>query len=95
MPDPVTDGHYKTFSHCYRTETSEKHMPSLIVSNRKGHGIPFNPVSQQKKNTGIMLTCYHCETPRLVYCKKKVLPHVLKKLKKETNGLLFHMQNNN
>ena len=49
MPDPVTDGHYKTFSHCYRTETSEKHMPSLIVSNRKGHGIPFNPVSQQKK----------------------------------------------
>ena len=78
MPDPVNDRHYKTFSHCYRTETSEKHMPSLIVSNRKGHGIPFNPVSQHVKNTGIMLTCYQCETPRLVYCKK-VLPHILKK----------------
>ena len=49
MPDPVNDGQYKKFSDYYRTETSERHMPSLIVSNRKGHGIPFNPVSQHVK----------------------------------------------
>ena len=89
MPDPVNDGHYKKFSDCYGTETSEKHMPSLIVSTQKGHGIPFNPVSQHVKNTGIMLTCYQRKRPRLVYYKKKVLPHIMKKFKKETNDLLF------
>ena len=60
-----------------------------VKSNRKGHGIPFNPVSQHVKNTGITLTCYQCERPRLVYCKKKVLQHIVKKFKKETNDLLF------
>ena len=80
MPDPVNDGHYKKFSDRYRTETSERHMPSLIVSNRKGHGIPFNPVLQHVKISGIMLTRYQCERPKLVYCKKKVLPHIVKKI---------------
>ena len=89
MPDPVNDRHYKKFSNCYGTETSEKHMPNLSGSNRKVHGIPFNPVSQHVKNTGIMLTCYQCERPSLVYCKKKVLTHIAKKFKKETNDLLF------
>ena len=89
MPDPVNDRHYKKFSDYYGTETSEKYMPNFIVSNQKGHGIPFNPVSQLVKNTGIMLTCYQCERPRLAYCKKNVLPHIVKKFKMETNDLLF------
>ena len=80
IPDTVNDWHYKKFSDCYRTETSEKHMPSVIVSNRKGHGIPFNPVLQHVKISGIMLTGYQCERPKLAYCKKKVLPHIVKKI---------------
>ena len=88
MPDLVNDRQYKKFSDYYRTETSEKYMPSLIVSNQKGHGIPFNPVSHAK-NTGITLTCYQCERPRLIYCKQKVLPHIVKKFKIEMNDLLF------
>ena len=64
-------------------------MPSLTISSRKGHGIPFNPVLQHVKNTGLTLTCYQCERPRVIYSKKKVLPSIIKKFKRETNDLLF------
>ena len=61
MPDPSNEGHYLKFPDAYGKQTDESHMPSNALSTRKGHGIPFNPVLQHIKNTGITIKCYQCK----------------------------------
>lgn len=88
MPDSNNEGHYLQFTDVYGTQTSEEHLPSLQVSSR-GHRIPFNPLIQHAKNTGITVSCVECNKPRLVYARKKVPTNIIKQFKHEISELWF------
>ena len=90
VPDPVNDRHYKKFSDCYGTKTSEKHMSSLIVSNWKGHGIPFNLVSQHWNYANLLSVR---KTKTCLLQKEGFTTH--EKIWKVNKWSPFHMQNNN
>ena len=73
MPDETNEGHYKPFAVVYGSETTDEHVPSTNENLRKNHGIPFSPVVQHAKNTGITISCAFCGKPRVVYSKQKSL----------------------
>ena len=58
----------------YRTQTTEKDLPSLKEKESKGHKMPFNPSQQSAKNTGVLLLCCNCIRPRLLHSKLKLKP---------------------
>lgn len=65
LPDPTPgmDNHYQPFSHVFKTETTEKHRPSLSKPKprSKEKSLPFYPSVQHVKNASIMLLCDECE----------------------------------
>ena len=90
MPDETNEGqyiNYKPFAVVYGSETTEKHVPSMNEILRKSHGIPFSPVVQHAKNTGITISCASCGKPRVVYSKQKLLNK--RKFKNKTCDLIF------
>ena len=93
LPDPepseINEGHYKTFDEIYRTETSEKYLPSKNITSKKSPGIPFNALKQHANNTQIVIKCYYCNKPRLIFSKSKVSPNITLKFKRETSDLFY------
>ena len=91
LPDPIpgTDDHYKELSEVFGTETSEGAMPSLKTSKDRGHEIPFNPVKQQARNTGLIIDCNECSKPRLVYTAKRLTETEKKSFNRVMNDMMY------
>ena len=87
MPDETREGHYKPFFSVYGTETTEKHLPTLNENLRRNHGIPFSPVVQHAKKTGITIACASRGKPRVVYSHLKA--QCIRKFKNKTCDMIF------
>ena len=64
----------------YSTETKEKHMPYLHITTSKSHGVPFNPLLQHAKNTGLTDKCTECNKLQLKYSQKKGIHTTFEKI---------------
>ena len=81
LPDPMIsdDGHFYPFDEVFGTSTSEKDLPSGIISKQK-KTIPFNATQQHVRNVNLVIQCEECEMWRLLFSKSKLNPQSIKNL---------------
>ena len=73
LPDPMPgdEGHFKTFSEVYGTDSNESHHPSLQKKPRT-KTLPFASTLWHVQNVDMMLKCEHCGRWRLLYSQYRL-----------------------